>query len=281
MAQNHSKKNILITGSSGFIGKNLITKLVYHNVIKLSTKNLSTKFSEHKKPIDIIIHLGAVTPYNIKKNKSYLKENYLSVLDLLNFSVQNKIKKIIFCSTYVYGNPTSLPINELHLVSPHNEYAQSKYFGEQLCEFYHKFFGIDIIILRPFNIYGPNQNSNYLIPNIIDSILTNKKIKILNVNSKRDFLHVDDFISLILKLISNDFKFEIYNVGSGKSFSFKQIIKKCENLTKQKINAIYENDESNFIPEIRCDNSKITHDLDWNPEISINMGLKSILKSKL
>ena len=103
----------------------------------------------------------------------------------------------------------------------------------------------------------------------------------MNVNSKRDFLHVDDFISLILKLISNDFKFEIYNVGSGKSFSFKQIIKKCENLTKQKINAIYENDESNFIPEIRCDNSKITHDLDWNPEISINMGLKSILKSKL
>jgi UDP-glucose 4-epimerase len=278
MKKDNLKPKILITGSSGFIGKHLVKRLSDFQIIEYQHSKKNASYNKRKnESIDIVIHLSAKTPYGNKKSKSFLKENFISVLDILDFCVENKVKKIIYCSSYVYGIPKSSKITEQHVINPHNEYSQSKFWGEQLCEYYHKIYGLDVVILRPFNIYGKDQKEGYLISNIVNSLKNHKKIKVINSESKRDFLYVEDFVELILKLIKIQFKFEIFNVGFGKSYSFKEIIKKCEKISNKKINVSYKKDTSSYIPNIICDNSKIMKKTSWKPTVNIDEGLQKII----
>ena len=107
--------------------------------------------------------------------------------------------------------------------------------------------------------------------------MNEEKITIINKNSKRDFLYIDDFVDLILKVKDYDSKFEIFNVGSGISFSFDEIIKKIEKITLKKLNLEYLTDEKIFIKDIRVDISKIKKQLNWEPKIEFDNGLKKIL----
>ena len=123
------------------------------------------------------------------------------------------------------------------------------------------------------------MKEGFLITNLINSVKTGKKVTIVNKNSKRDFLHVDDFVDLIAKLIDQNFKFEVFNVGAGKSYSFEEIIKKIEKITSQKINADYEENMEIFIDDITSDISKIKNKIDWQPKIKFDDGLEKMLKS--
>jgi len=122
------------------------------------------------------------------------------------------------------------------------------------------------------------MREGFLITNLVDSVKTGKKVTIINKNSKRDFLHVDDFVDLIVKLIDCDFKFEVFNVGAGRSYSFEEIIKKIERITSQKINADYKENKEIFIDEITSDISKIKNKINWQPKIKFDEGLEKMLK---
>jgi len=91
-------------------------------------------------------------------------------------------------------------------------------------------------------------------------------------------LYIDDFVELISILLRKDFKFETFNVGFGKSYSFKEIIKKCEKISNKKINVSYKNDFSSFIPDIICNNSKIKKKTGWKPSIDIDEGLQKMIE---
>ena len=188
------------------------------------------------------------------------------------------MKKLIYISSYVYGNPENCPIDEDHSVNPHNAYSESKFLGEELCKFYCDKSDLNVTILRPFNIFGESMNDGFLLTNLINTIKTGKKISIVNKNSKRDFLYIDDFVDLILKVIDYNSKFEIFNVGSGISFSFNEIIKKIENLSLKKLNLEYTKNEKIFIPDIKADISKIKRKLNWEPKVEFEEGLKKMLK---
>ena len=113
----------------------------------------------------------------------------------------------------IYGKPKYCPVDEDHPVNPHTAYAESKYLAEKECIDYCKRSNLDLIILRPFNVYGESMRSGFLISNLINAVRSGKKLDIVNKDSKRDFLHVDDFVELILKTIDYNSKLEIFNVG--------------------------------------------------------------------
>ena len=228
---------------------------------------------------DIVIHLGGKTPQNELKWSEYFDNNVIGTLNVLEYCIQKKVKKMIYVSSYVYGDPKYCPIDENHPINPHNAYTESKYLGERLCEFYCNRSDLNLIILRPFNIFGESMREGFLITNLINSVKTGEKLTIVNKNSKRDFLHVDDFVDLIVKLIDYDFKFEVFNVGAGISYSFEDIIKKIERITSQKINADYEENKEIFIDEITSDISKIKNKTNWQPRIKFDEGLEKMLKS--
>jgi nucleoside-diphosphate-sugar epimerase len=275
---------ILVTGSSGFIGKKVVRKLDKFEIMTDSNDSEHIDLQNREQIMkldsaDVVIHLGGKTPQSELKWSEYFDNNVIGTLNILEYCIQKKVKKIIYVSSYVYGNPKYCPVDENHPINPHNAYTESKYLGERLCEFYCNRSDLNLIILRPFNIFGESMKEGFLITNLINSVKTGKKVTIVNKNSKRDFLHVDDFVDLIIKLIDRNFKFEVFNVGAGESHSFEEIIEKIEKTTSQKINVNYEENKEIFIDDITSDISKIKNQIDWQPKIKFDEGLERMLKS--
>ena len=167
-----------------------------------------------------------------------------------------------------------LPINENHPINVSNTYTHSKLICEELCKSYNRDSSIDVKILRLFNVYGKNQNKNFLIPTIINQ-LKNDKIILKDSSPIRDFVHVNDVVDAITNTISSNFKgFEILNIGSGKNISKKQIT----DLIKKRLN---KNIEINFLKKKRkneiyetlADVSKAKKSINWVPKIDFEEGL--------
>ena len=271
-------KKILVTGSRGFIGKQVVARLKKSETImdslgseQVDLKNIDQVMRLDK--ADVVIHLGSKTRKDLDWDE-YFNNNVLGTLNILEYCVKKKIKKMIFVSSYVYGNPEYSPIDEKHPISPHNAYTRSKFLAEQLCEFYAKNSDLNLIILRPFNIFGKTLPTGFLISNLLKATETNEKITIINKESKRDFLYVDDFVDVILKIIDYDSKFDIFNVGSGVSYSFRDIIKKIEDMTSKKINIEYKNDKESLIQDIKADILKLNNKIKWKPKFSFEEGLQ-------
>jgi UDP-glucose 4-epimerase len=276
--------SILVTGSSGFIGRKVLEKLPklgvitdYDNSMRINLQNIDEVMKINS--VDTVIHLGGKTPKKELKWNDYFNNNISSTLNILEYCVKKNVKKLIYVSNYIYGNPKYSPIDENHPINPHNAYSESKYLAERLCKFYCDKSNLNLIILRPFNIYGESMNQGFLLSNLINSIKTKQKVTIVNKDSRRDLLHVDDFVDLILKIKDYNCKFEIFNVGTGISFSFNEITEKIEKITLKKLNLEYLEDKKIFMEDIKADISKIKEKVDWKPRIEMEEGLKRMLKS--
>jgi UDP-glucose 4-epimerase len=272
---------ILVTGHEGVIGTHLIKKLTNCEVItdSINGKRVNLQNNEEVmkiESVDIVIHLAGKTEKNLEWEE-YFENNIIGTLNILKYCVEKNIKKIIFVSSYVYGDPKYLPIDEQHPINPHNLYTKSKFLGEELCKKFSEMYDLNVTVLRPFNIFTGSINKNNLISNLISSIDSKKRITIINKNSKRDFLHIDDFTEIILKIKDIDFKFEVFNVGSGISFSFEQIIEIIEKNTLTQLNLEYKKKDESFIQDIKSDNSKIEKLLNWKPKITLEEGLQKLL----
>ena len=275
--------SIFVTGSSGFIGRKIIEKLPKSQVLtdSINSKRIDLRNIKEVLKIDsadIVIHLGAKTPKKELKWNDYFDNNISGTLNVLEYCIKKKVKKLIYVSSYVYGNPEYCPIDENHPVNPHSAYNESKYLAERLCKFYCDKTELNLTILRPFNIFGESMNKGFLLTNLINAVKTDKKITIVNKNSKRDFLYIDDFVDLILKIKDYNCKFEIFNVGTGISFSFYDVIKKIEHIKSKKLNLDYFEDDKTFMGDIQADITKVKEKLNWKPKIKFEEGLKKMLK---
>jgi UDP-glucose 4-epimerase len=278
--------DIAITGSKGFIGSNLIPMLHdKHNIYEIDINHgydIADKRTIKKiGKFDVIIHLAAknFVPESYKHSLRYYYVNINSTLNVLELcKIFNA--RIIYVSSYVYGNPDYLPIDEKHPVKPFNPYSQSKIISEELVTAYKRDFNIDGIILRPFNIYGHNQNPEFLIPSIINQ-LKNGTINLKDPRPKRDFLYVADFCELITKCIDYDKKgVDIFNVGSGISYSIAEIVELLEKLIgHEKFEIVYTNNyRKEEILDVRADITKVKELLNWVPKHDLASGLKAYLE---
>jgi nucleoside-diphosphate-sugar epimerase len=274
-------RKILITGGSGFIGSSLSKLLKFKSVgiidtVDINTLNLCKWEAVKKLPnYDIIVHLAAMSfvPDSFKQPLSFYNNNIQSTLNILEKAKVDG-SKVIFFSTYVYGPPIYLPIDEKHSTNPQNPYSQSKLICEELCKAYHRDFGVPITIFRPFNIYGPGQNGSFFIPTIIDQI-KKELIQLGDSRPKRDFIYIDDVVAAVyLSIIKNDSLFKIYNLGTGISTSVKEIVNMIVNSTKSDARVAFSDQiRKGEILDTVADISKIKRELQWLPKITINRGI--------
>lgn len=278
---------VLITGAKGFIGSNLCLKLKELNIsfIEYSNHHYSWNASIFDpyltEGITHIVHLAAknFVPESWEKPEYYIQINVNSTVSLLEFS--RKINaKFIFLSSYMYGKPECLPIDESHSTSVLNPYALSKYLAEEACKFYSKNFHISISVLRVFNIYGPGQKSNFLIPHLISEVLSSQEINVLDLSPKRDYLYISDLIDAIISLFDCDVEFEIFNIGSGTSNSVNEIIDVLQNIsnTNKKVNSKSEI-RKNEINDVVANTGKINRLNGWIAKVNLEEGLKKCLES--
>jgi UDP-glucose 4-epimerase len=279
-------KKILVTGSRGFIGRHLCKRLVddgyfiatssseYHDNFDIKSTNQLQSFGED---IETIIHLAAKTSIedSFKKPMEAYYTNILGTLNLLEIARTKGIRKFIFLSTYVYGQPRYLPIDEKHPINPHTPYNQSKLIAEQLCESYSKNFSINIVTLRPFYIYGPSSKPRTLIPSLIQQIRNTGRVLLSGKYTKRDFLFVDDFIDLVeavLDKFPNGYNF--YNVGYGRNHTLEDVSELLAVLLNKKITIDYDNKiRPNDVNDMVAGISKVSTEFDWKPSTSLEKGL--------
>ena len=278
---------IAITGSEGFIGKYLVDEL-RKTGLELILLDLSLGIDicnwnqlENIKGIDVFIHLAnrSFVPDSYKDPKSFYETNIISTLNILELCRKYN-SKLIFLSSYVYGQPDYQPIDERHPIRPFNPYAQSKIICESLCEGYSRDFKVPVIIFRPFNIYGIGQNSNFLIPIIIKQAKEGK-ISIKDERPKRDYLHVLDLVNAVNLAIEYVPKkeYEVFNLGYGKSYSVKEIINFVINQSPNEVKYSCLNEfRSNEVLDTIADISKAKTLLKWEPQINLENGLMYMLK---
>ena len=122
---------------------------------------------------------------------------------MYNSCINLKIKKIIHVSSSeVYGTPKKIPINEKTIFNPQSPYAASKAGSDHVAKSYFYSYGLPITIIRPFNNFGPRQSSRAVIPTIIFQALKENEIKLGNINTRRDFLFVEDTVTGLLSAIN-------------------------------------------------------------------------------
>jgi UDP-glucose 4-epimerase len=285
---------VLITGSRGFIGTHLCRRLerngaivIVNNTIQLENDvdvndmNQLAHFSE--KEIDVIVHLAAKSSILDGLSKPYetFYTNVLGTLNVLELARLGKISKLFFLSTYVYGQPKYLPIDEDHSPNPHTPYNQSKLIGEYLCENYSKDFAINVVTLRPFSIYGPGSKPYSFVPSVIKQIKENRRVVLSGENTKRDLLFIDDFIDL-MEYILDDFPdgYNLYNAGYGSSYSLKEVSELLAHLLQKKIDIIYDSQmRPNDIADMVADISKVSEKFKWKPRRSLEEGLDMCVKN--
>jgi len=284
------KKTIVVTGSSGFVGLNLVKRLKKfdYQIIELDyTNNIdltSWKEVNRIRKIDLIIHLAASVyiPDSYISPREFYYNNMVSTLNMLELC-RRENSKIIYVSSYVYGKPQYLPIDEKHPVSSLNPYSRSKVISEQLCVGYNRDFGVPTIIFRPFNIYGPKQNDNFLIPLIQKQIKEKGIIQLKDPRPKRDFIHIDDVVSAYCKSIEyildlkNNLDFEIFNLGSGISYSVKEVAELLVSKTGKNIPINFSEDQrKGEVLDTVANITKLSNRLNWEPQIEFKQGIKQL-----
>lgn len=278
--------NILVTGANGFIGKKLTKALIEHghNVTPHTHQDGDlSKVKLNYQNIEHVIHLAGkiFVPESWKNPTDFYSINVMGTQNILEFC-RHQSASLTYLSSYVYGTPKTLPVSEEHTEKANNPYNHSKFLAEQVCRFYAEEFKVNIKVLRPFNIYGPGQKEDFLIPLIINQLIDTevKTIEVANLIPKRDFLYIDDFVkAIILCLTKTDNNYSLYNVGYGESFSVESIIKAALKVSGIKKEYRSKNDiRSNEILDVAADIGKIKKELNWQPETTLEAGLENIIR---
>ncbi len=249
------------------------------------------------KKITTIIHAGAFTfPNESEKNKKkYSLNNLDKTLKFIKYCSEVKIKKFIFFSTsnvYSFDRKSMRSVSETGKTKPKNYYGYTKLYIEKFLK--KKNFFQNLIILRIFNIAGFSDKFKYLeyksryrriMPSLVSAINKNKSISIFGNQTNnyfnyatRDYLHVEDFTSLIIKLLYlNKKKNNIFNIGSGICYSLKDLISIFEKKLKKKINYKLKKLRKGELIYTSCNNKKVIKEIDWYPKKNLNQIIVSTI----
>ena len=276
-------KTVLVTGSEGFVGRRLVAKLSEeNNVIRVDLKTgfdlSSPECLDKLEPAEIIFHLAALVhvPTSFECPDRFIRVNIANTAHILEHARRHN-SAVVYASSYLYGIPEYLPIDERHRIQVSNPYMASKFLAEQTCLMFHQVYGLSISSLRFFNIYGPGQSQDFLIPKIVDQVFRDA-ILLKDAKPKRDFVYIDDVVDAYLAAARNSAGFQIFNIGSGVSYSVAEVVETILRVSDRKIESRYENVErQNEIPETLADIRLARERLDWSPSTSLEDGLRKLL----
>lgn len=285
-------KRILVTGSSGFVGKHLVGELkrqeaevltladCHRHRIDIRDQQRIKGMIDEIGDLDIVYHLAAISsvPFSIENPRETYEVNVLGTLNILELCRLCKAEKIIFTGSYLYGSPQYMPIDENHPLQPTNPYARSKMLGEELCRAYNADFEVKCIILRPFNIYGEEQNENFLIPRIIDQ-LRYGKIELKDPKPKRDFIYISDVIDAYIKAGEFNGNFEVFNIGYGESYTVEEIVDRIVCLYGKNVKVGYSGERRKHeVMDTVADIRKAKELMRWAPTVPLDEGLQRTMK---
>ena len=284
-------KKAIVTGGAGFIGSNLVDKLIDMGVTVSVIDDFSTgrmentnniayywkrvisdididELTSFMEGVDIVFHTAAkarVQP-SIEDPLSFNKANVDSTLKILLAASRAGVKRVVYsASSSAYGNASRFPTPEEHLTNPLSPYGLQKYIGEQYCKVFSEVYGLDTVSLRYFNVYGERmllEGAYCLVLGIFaKQMLEGKPLTINNDgNQRRDFTYVGDVVNANILAAQNYDKFngDVFNIGNGKNYSVNEVAEMFggEKVKGKKVIEPF---------QTLADNSKASLIMNWEP----------------
>lgn len=302
--KNYDGLNILVTGADGFIASHLCEYLNKKNanvtgllrrdsgglfknldgiknkiVIKWGDTQDLSLLNEIMEDIDIVFHLAAQSHvgYSLHNPHETVTNDIMSTLNILEAARKHNVKRIIHAgSSEIYGKPIYVPIDEKHPLHPRSPYAAAKASAEYLLESYFHTYGLPIVLSRFFNIYGPRQGLDQVIPKFILQTLNNKNITLYGDGTQtRDYTYVLDAVEAYALLgLAKNIEGKVINFGSGKEIQIrnlaKLIIKLCKTNSKLTFSKKLRSGET---PRLLCKPLLAKKILGWNAKTDLETGL--------
>ncbi len=305
-------KKVLVTGSCGFIGSHLVERLldegceirafVYYNSfnswgwldtfpkekldkIEIFTGDIRDPNGVRTaiKGIDIVFHLAALIgiPFSYHSPDSYVDTNIKGTLNVLQACRDLGVEKVLVTSTSeVYGTAKYVPIDENHPRQGQSPYSATKIGADFIAESFYRSFDLPVVIVRPFNTYGPRQSARAVIPTIITQLLSGKKeIKLGALHPTRDLVFVKDTVEGFVEIAKSDKTIgEEINIATGQEISIGDLAQKLIDMINPDAKIVTEKErlrpEKSEVERLLGDNTKIKNLTNWTPKYSLDEGLK-------
>ncbi len=303
----------LITGGAGFIGSHLAQQLLNrgetvvildnfndfyspalkrYNVQRLNDGTQLTAiegdirdkaciqriFAEHE--ITHVAHMAAMANVrnSIKNTPLYTEVNVNGSVNLLEAASENGVQQMVMASTgSVYGKTAVIPFVETDNADrPLASYPATKRAMELMAHTYHNLTGLNVSVLRFFNVYGPAGRPDMMPMRLLNAAFDGTEIPLYdNGNMQRDWTYIDDTVNGILAALAQPVGYEIFNMGYGQPVSLSDFIDIIEELTGKRINLRPTPAPASEPPITFCDNSKARNILRFNPQVGVADGLKA------
>jgi len=301
---------VVVTGGAGFIGSHLCRTLVENNAKVTVFDNLSSgkidnikdiktklkfvkgdirdpdELKEATKNCKVIFHLAAQSsvPFSMENPKEDCEINVVGTVNVLEAARKAGARVVFASSSAAYGNPKKKPTPETYPTHPIAFYGLTKLIGEKYCRFYNENFGLEVVMLRIFNVYGPNCHG--ALYDFLNKLRENSdKLEVLGTGRQsRDFIYVSDMVNFLLKAATSPTAVgEVFNVGTGITTSVSELAKMIVFLLGLKDVDIYFKGGQAWEGDMDitlADNNKAVNMLQWSPQVSLEEGLKRIIDSK-
>ncbi len=309
---NWQGKHVLVTGAGGFIGSHLTEKLVtsgaavramvHYNALGtggwLDSSPLRNEMEvfagdiqdwdrvrQAVLGIDVIFHLAALIaiPYSYQAPLSYIHTNVEGTLNVLQAAREYGTARVIHTSTSeVYGTAQYVPIDEKHPLQGQSPYAASKIGADKLAESFYLSFGTPVVVVRPFNTFGPRQSARAVIPTIITQCLAGQNVRLGNLHPTRDMNFVTNTVDGFLRAATAPAIIgQTINLGSNREVSIGELAQIIIQLTNPVLSI--ESEEQRLRPEksevnrLLADNTLAHTLLNWEPTVSLEDGLRQTI----
>ena len=310
---------VFVTGADGFIGSHLVESLVgagykvralslYNsfgnrgwldhipNEILREVETISGDIRDHDfifrsmKGCGVVAHLASLIaiPYSYVAPHSYIDTNINGTLGVLQAARHHGVTRFLQTSTSeVYGTARYVPIDEAHPLQGQSPYSASKIGADQLAFSFFSSFDLPVVIVRPFNTYGPRQSARAVIPTIISQIANgNKSINLGSVTPTRDFSYVQDTVDGFLSVIKSEGGLgEVFNFGSNFEISILELAKLIAKQMKEEVeiqtDQIRLRPNNSEVERLWADNSKAKKTFGWGPKYAGVEGLSRGLKKTI
>ncbi|GAB4099799.1 SDR family NAD(P)-dependent oxidoreductase [Sinomonas halotolerans] len=308
-----SGKTVVVTGADGFIGSHVTQRLIAEgaNVRALCVYNSNGSYgwlddlspeerdavdlrlgdirdaefvSDLVEGSDVVLHLAALIaiPYSYQAPRSYVETNVTGTLNVLEGVRRHGVGRLVNTSTSeVYGTPRTVPItveNELRGQSP---YSATKIAADKLCEAWASSFETPVVVLRPFNTYGPRQSARAVIPTVLQQMIAGAEtIRLGSLLPRRDFTFVEDTADGFLKAATARIPLEgqVIQLGTGTDVSIGDLVEMAAKVTGSNAEVVTEDvrvrPEASEVMHLLSDPAQALRELGWAPTVGLEEGLR-------
>jgi len=310
---NWSSKKILVTGAGGFIGSHLTERLVElgadvsalvrytstgtwgwldHSAVKDQVNVILSDIRDQDAVlrmmdgIEIVFHLAALIgiPYSYHAPLSYVRTNIEGTVNILQSAMRCNVERVLQTSTSeVYGSAQIVPISEEHPLQGQSPYSATKIGADKIAESFYLSFGLPVVVVRPFNTFGPRQSARAVIPTIISQALRESAISLGNLEPTRDLNYVADTVEGFIKAAEAPHAVgQVFNLGSGREVSIGKLAETILSMMGKRLPILSEDTrirpKGSEVDRLCADNTKAKQILGWEPKYTLEDGLQRTIE---